>query len=201
MELLYFANPWCSWCWGFAPTLEAVTANHPDIRLTVALGRLDINPSKPLSSKVRASIAEHWSHVHEMTGQPFAFETLERPDLTYDTTQACQALMLVRQNYPALAHAFLVRLGERYFRLGHDLTRVDLLSEAAAEFGLPKAAVQEALSSGTLQETMLAEWSQTERLGVGGYPTLLLLGQGKPRVLTIGWADTPQIEQALAAVH
>jgi len=198
MELLYFANPWCSWCWGFAPTLDKVAARHPDIRLTVALGRLDVEPGKPLSAKARASIGEHWSNVHELSGQPFDFEILKRPSLAYRTDLACQALMLVRQNYPALAHPFLSRLGERYFRLGQDLASIDILSEAAGEFGLPRADVAEALKTGALCQAMLAEWDQTAALGVAGYPTLLLLGRGKPRVLTVGWADACQIERALA---
>ena len=29
-QLIYFADPMCSWCWGFSPAMEAVTAKYGD---------------------------------------------------------------------------------------------------------------------------------------------------------------------------
>ena len=41
VELLYFANPMCSWCWGFAPVIRHIVQEHREaVRLTVALGAL-----------------------------------------------------------------------------------------------------------------------------------------------------------------
>ena len=42
-----------------------------------------------------------------------------------------------------------------------------------------------------------AEWQQTARLGVTGYPTLLAFAGGRPEVVTIGWRPPQEV---LAAV-
>ena len=170
---------------------------HPRLRLSVALGRLGVDDSEPLSTKARASIGEHWRHVAELSGQPFDHNTLAQPSLTYNTAPASQALMLVRETYPNLAHPFLGRLGERFFKLGHDIADMKVLSSAAGEFGLNESEVYNALSRQSLLPLMTHEWAQTEKLGVTGYPTLLALGSGKPQVVTIGWISAENVLENL----
>lgn len=197
MELLYFANPYCSWCWGFAPVLDELRDRKPDLRISLALGSLGVRDDKPLSDRAREEIGEHWNHVTELSGQPFDHEVLQKPGLTYDTKPACQAVMLVRQAYPVLATAFLGRLGERFFACGDDLSDPFLLGEAAAEFGMQASDVAEKLRSAGLVEAMAEEWQQTARLGVTGYPTLIKLDQGRAEALTIGWASADDIAARL----
>lgn len=179
--------------------LEQVRAQHPELRLTVGLGSLGVNDLKPLSDKARTVIDEHWRHVTELSGQPFDHDVLKRPDLTYDTKPASQALMLVRQAYPALSQAFLVRLGERFFLHGLDLTSPANLADIVAEFGLDRVEIEAALRANKLAPELLIEWQQTEKLGITGYPTLLALANGQVEVITIGWCDAASLLKKLSA--
>jgi protein-disulfide isomerase-like protein with CxxC motif len=37
MHLLYFADPLCSWCYGFGPELAKLLERHPDTRLDLVI--------------------------------------------------------------------------------------------------------------------------------------------------------------------
>jgi putative protein-disulfide isomerase len=40
MRLLYFADPLCSWCYGFGPELARLLAAHADATLELVMGGL-----------------------------------------------------------------------------------------------------------------------------------------------------------------
>ncbi|HRY23475.1 MAG: DsbA family protein [Geminicoccaceae bacterium] len=195
LELLYFANPMCSWCWGFAPAVQALAeAGH---RITLAQGSLGADRARPMRPEDKASVRQHWEHVAERSGQPFDFGFFGRDGFVYDTEPACRAVEVVRRTFPALALPAFARLQERFYALGHDVTDPSLLRAAAAEFGIAPEAFDRGFAAAETADRVAAEWQQTARLGVTGYPTLLAFAGGRPEVVTIGWRPP---EEVLAAV-
>lgn len=191
LELLYFANPMCSWCWGFQPVVR--TLAERGYAITVALGSLGADRARPMREVDKAEVEKHWQHVIERTGQPFDFGFFDREGFVYDTEPPSRAIAVVRRRYPALALPFLGRLQERFYALGQDITDPDLLREAAGEFGLEAATFEAAFGEPSTRAEIAAEWRQTAELGVTGYPTLLALQPGRPQVVTIGWRPAADI--------
>lgn len=195
LDLLYFANPMCSWCWGFAPAVRALTeAGH---RVTLALGSLGADRARPMRAADKAEVRQHWQHVAEASGQPFDFGFFERDGFVYDTEPACRAVQVVRGRFPALALPAFGRLQERFYALGHDITDEALLRDAVAEFGIPPELFDAGFEAPETAGLVAAEWQQTAALGVTGYPTLIAFEAGRPEVVTIGWRPP---EEVLAAV-
>lgn len=193
-ELLYFANPMCSWCWGFRPSLAAVRERWPELPVTVALGALDPGrASRPMGSKDKAYVREHWQRVRESSGQPFDFAFFEREGFVYDTEPACRAVAIVRRAYPALAFDFLGRLQELFYASNVDITDPARLREAAAEFGVDGESFDAAFGSSSAAAEVRREWHETARLGVTGYPTLVWLHGGRARLASLGWQPPAQL--------
>ena len=162
--------------------------------LTLAMGSLGADRAqRPMHDEDKASVREHWLHVHERSDQPFDFGFFERSGFVYDTEPPSRAVALVRGRYPALVVAFFGRLQERFYALGQDVTDPAILAEAAGEFGIGDEAFAGAFDSPALRASVAAEWQQTARLGVTGYPTLLALGAGKPHVIAIGWRPADEV--------
>jgi len=198
LQLLYFANPMCSWCWGFDPVMRAIAGRgHP---VTVALGSLGADRARPMRPADKAAVRGHWEHVVERSGQPFDMRFFERDGFVYDTEPPSRALAVVRRHAPGLALPFLGRLQERFYALGQDITDRLVLREAAADFGMDGAAFDAAHGDPTIAAEVAAEWQQTARLGVSGYPTLLALRRGKPAVVTIGWRPLAEVQASLDAL-
>ncbi len=191
LQLLYFANPMCSWCWGFQPVVHALVERG--FPITVALGSLGADRARPMRDIDKATVREHWEHVQERTGQPFDFGFFARDGFVYDTAPPCRAIAVVRSRYPALALPFVGRLQERFYAMGQDMTDPVVLREAAGEFGVEADHFDAVFNDPTTAAEVAAEWQQTARLGVTGYPTLLALRPGKPEVITIGWRPLAQV--------
>jgi putative protein-disulfide isomerase len=188
VELLYFANPMCSWCWGFAPALRAVGERFPDLPVTVALGSLGADrASRPMTERDREYVRHHWERVHELTGQPFDFSFFGREGFVYDTAPPSRALLVIRQRFPGVVLPALHRMQELFYAQGVDITDRDELRRIAASFGIEPETFDALFDSAEVHAALAREWEQTARLGVAGYPTLLALAGGRARVVTIGW--------------
>src|SRR5262245_30506309 len=64
-HLLYFADPMCSWCYGFAPVITAL-AEHFAGRLPVKLvmGGLRAGNTRPMQPQDKDYIRNAWTRVH-----------------------------------------------------------------------------------------------------------------------------------------
>lgn len=194
VELLYFANPMCSWCWGFAPAMRAVCERWPGLRVTVALGSLGADrASRPMDARDRAFVRSHWERVREVSGQPFDLAFFERERFVYDTAPASRALALIRSRYPDLALAALHRIQELFYARNVDVTDPARLREIAGEFGVDNETFDALFDSPALRAAVAHEWEEVARLGVTGYPTLLALVDGRARVASLGWRPVGEL--------
>lgn len=199
MELLYFANPMCSWCWGFSPVIQTLRSRHSGrFRLTVATGPLGRSTGEPMRDKDKQAVRKHWQHVIELTGQPFDVSFFDRDGFVYDTAPACRALALMRASYPALAPVFLHRLQERFYAFNDDITDPDRLSAIAGDFGQDVAEFRERLDDPALADAVHREWQQTVSMGVTGYPMLLAMNDGRAHALAVGCQTIEHVEHELA---
>jgi putative protein-disulfide isomerase len=198
-EIIYFANPMCSWCWGFAPVVRQIRKTFEEkVRITLALGSLG-DRSHPMGVDDKERVRHHWEHVIELTGQPFDFTFFDREGFVYDTEKPSRAVALVRSHYPALAVDFLQRLQELFYARNQDITDEDLLASAAGEFGVESDVFKEAYKESALAQFVEREWQEVAQVGVTGYPTLLAVGKGRPKVITIGCRPADQVMPEIAA--
>jgi putative protein-disulfide isomerase len=198
VELLYFANPMCSWCWGFAPVVGHLAEHHRHrIRITLALGALG-RGREPMRPQDKAFVRGHWEHVAELTGQPFDFAFFDREGFVYDTEPACRAVATVRAAHPDLALPYLHALQRAFYAENRDVTAADELRRVAEAVGCDGEAFEAAFAAPPTRAAVAEEFDQTARLGVTGYPTLLALADGRARVVSLGCRSLAGVEKALA---
>ena len=113
-HLLYIFDPMCSWCYGFAPVIEAI-AEHFGDRLPVKLmvGGLRAGNTVAMTAKDRDYIRGAWTRVGAASGQPFDFAFFDREHFVYDTEPACRAVVTVRSMAPDKALAFKAAVSAR----------------------------------------------------------------------------------------
>lgn len=192
-QLVYFANPMCSWCWGFAPVVRHIRETYAGrVETVLALGALG-DRTRPMREKDKEYVRGHWEHVHALTGQPFDQAFFDREGFVYDTERPSRAVAVVRERWPGLAIPFLERLHERFYACNEDITDAAVLADAAGEFGLAADEFAEAWGSEAMRALVAREVQEVAALGVAGYPTLLALGHGRPKVLALGCRPKDQV--------
>lgn len=201
--LWYFADPMCSWCWGFSPVIEAIRQAYRErAKLALVLGGLRPGTREAMSPSQREEILHHWHAVHERTGQPFAFDGALPGGFVYDTEPASRAVVAVSTLRPD--HTFdMFRSVQQAFYVGQqDVTRDEVLAALAARQGIDARHFLDALHSESVRQTTLAHFRQARDWGVRGFPTLILQTESAYRLLTSGWQSfaelEPTIERALA---
>jgi putative protein-disulfide isomerase len=195
-HLIYFADPMCSWCWGFAPTMAAVQDRYEGILpIRLIMGGLRPGADTPMSEAAKQGVRPHWAHVTEASGQPFDYAFFEREDFIYDTDPAARAVVVMRALRPSKALDLLERLQRAFYAENQDVTDPQVLADLAAEFGLDR---DEFIALHASQETKAETWRDyaiAQRAGVTGFPTLI----GGPDaggvfgVVTRGFAPTQSV--------
>jgi putative protein-disulfide isomerase len=172
-ELLYFADPMCSWCYGFGPVMAAL-AQHFDGRLPVRLvmGGLRAGNTAPMRDKDRAYIRDAWRRVGEASGQPFDTAFFEREHFIYDTEPACRAVVTARRLAPARALAFMAAVSSAFYAENRDVTRESVLGDVAAEQGLDRDAFHAELVSPEARDETFRDFLTAKQAGVEGFPLL-----------------------------
>ncbi len=174
-HLIYFADPMCSWCWGFAPVIETVREAFGDaLPIRLVLGGLRPGEATPMTDEARERLRGHWVEVTRASGQPFGEDALSWPGFVYDTDPAARAVVILRRRAPGRELEALHRLQEAFYLQGSDVTDLEVLASHAAAFGLAaEDFMAEMESERAVQETW-RDYAIAQRAGVSGFPTLIL---------------------------
>lgn len=200
-QLIYFADAMCSWCYGFAPVIDAIRAAHPDLPIALINGGLRPGNTKVMAAKDNSTIRSHWEHVQQASGQPFDFSLFDRDDFLYDTESAARAVVLVRnragdtQEGRALTLDFFARVQRAFYAEGRDVTRPEVLADLAAGFNFDRAAFLAAFGEEEAKVQAWTDFQVAQRTGITGFPTLIA-GTGKED----GWGLVTQGYQPAPAV-
>lgn len=187
-RLLYVMDPMCSWCWGFAPVVEALAeqAAAAGVPLQVVVGGLR-RDQVAIDAAARVRYLGYWQAVNASTGQLFDFERGLPEGLVYDTEPACRALVTARQLDAASAWTLLKLVQQAFYTEGADVTQASVLVQLAEQAGIPRIEFAEAFDSQAMQEATAADFTWVQDLGIAGFPTLLAERDGQLALLTNGY--------------
>ena len=187
-RLLYVMDPMCSWCWGFAPVVEALAeqAAAAGVPLQIVVGGLR-RDQVAIDAAARVRYLGYWQAVNASTGQLFDFERGLPEGLVYDTEPACRALVTARQLDAASAWTLLKLIQQAFYTEGADVTQAGVLVQLAEQAGIPRIEFAEAFDSQAMQEATAADFTWVQDLGIAGFPTLLAERDGQLALLTNGY--------------
>ena len=200
LNLVYFADPMCSWCYGFGPQLEALidheTASR-QVTLDLTMGGLRPYNKAVMDAESKAAVLEHWAHVRDATGLPFNDAAIQAEGFVYDTEPACRAVVAVRQLDAARSLDYFHAVQRAFYAEGQDTTREDVLAGVAIRCGIADGAFREAFRSPAMREATRDDFALAQKVGVEGLPTLCVdIGQ-RLYLLTRGYARAEAIEEGL----
>ena len=201
MQLRYYGDPLCSWCYGFGPELTRLLERRPDLQVQLVMGGLRPYNREPMSLAFRTMLREHWNHVAVASGLPFSQAVLDRDDFVYDTEPACRAVVTARQLFPAQALAVMKAIQLAFYRDGLDATSADVLADIAAAHGYDRATFRAAFDSEPMRRETRADFAATQSLGVTGFPTLALSRGEELYLVTSGFVTHDVLEYRVAEIE
>ena len=206
-RLIYFADPMCSWCWGFSPIIEKIAADYGEqLPIRVVMGGLRAGNKRPMDQQMKNDIQSHWLNVHECTGQKFNTTFFQRNQFVYDTGPACRAVVAAHRIQAGCELAFLKTLHKAFYCHDIDLTDSSVLMQIAVDFGFTKEQFAQSFSSDECSRELAASFSLVLQNGIRAFPALLGGSEAdRFMVLTHGYKSfeelRPSLERLLNARH
>ncbi len=186
-EIIYFGDPMCSWCWGFAPTIDRINLDYAESApLSIVLGGLHAYDSDPMNDEYKATIKHHWEDVNRATGAEFDYRFFDRDGFVLDTEPACRAAATVRRMDKTKMLGFYESVSRSFYSENKDTTSLDTFKALADEAGLDEEEFSRLFESDEMKQETLNDFSMSQSLGVTGFPTLVVMeGDGEDQKLAL----------------
>jgi putative protein-disulfide isomerase len=196
--LWYFADPMCSWCWGFSPVIETLRERyHAQMKIALVLGGLRPGETAPMTAAGREDILHHWRAVQARTGQPFRFEGALPDGFVYDTEPASRAVVTVGGLDPTLIFALFKAIQTAFYAEGRDVTQPAVLVELATGLGVDADVFLQAFDSDEARSKTLAHFRQARQAGVRGFPALILQQDSQLHPIANGCQPLDTVREAI----
>ncbi|MEQ1649428.1 MAG: DsbA family protein [Hyphomicrobiaceae bacterium] len=191
-HFLYVADPLCSWCYGFAPVISAITKHFDDrLPLRLVMGGLRAGNTRPMRDDDKAYIRNAWTKVGGTTGRPFDTAFFDRDGFIYDTEPVCRAVVTVREwpeQAPVSPLTLKDRLSSAFYAHNRDVTDPSVLADIAAEAGFDRQAFFDRLQSPDMRNLTFRDFLTSQQMGVEGFPMLAAgTEQGGYALITHGY--------------
>lgn len=187
----------CSWCWGFAPTLDRLVDRFA-IPMETVVGGLRPGPdAETLDDRMRSYILDHWRHVAEATGQPFDETGLDRSDWRYDTELPAIATVRMRHEHPDETFRFFKRLQRAFYAEAIDITDPTAYRSLLEGFDVDADRFVADLETKEWKRSAWNDFSRSQSYGIQGFPSLLVQIDSSVTIVTRGYAPYETLEPAL----
>jgi putative protein-disulfide isomerase len=187
--LWYFADPMCSWCWGFSPVLDQIKAHYGDkLKVALMMGGLRPGTTEPMTPESREEILHHWHQVKKLTGQKFNFDGAMPDGFIYDTEPSSRAVIVVSEINSEATLPFFKKVHEAFYVGQKNVADGGVLAELASSFSIDNQEFAEKFNSDELKSKTQQHFQKTRQAEVRGFPTLVLNTESDFKKISTGYS-------------
>ena len=195
-ELIYVADPMCSWCWGFQPVLEKVLNVAGDIPVQYVMGGLARDSDEPMSEETRHYIQGQWNLVTETTGANFNWDFWEACEPRRSTYPACRAV--IAAGLQGRTRAMFEAIQRAYYQEARNPSENATLVALADEIGLDKRRFEYDLTSEVTESLLQDDFTLRRSLTVREFPSLVIKHDTTQTWIVKGYANSETTLSRLA---
>jgi len=180
--VVYVADAYCGWCWGFAQRVaEFEAANRDKVLFTAISGGLFVGGRAGALSDY-PHIPDANARIARITGAVFGHPyqaLLAEGTMVMNSEDAGAALAALRRQAPERAIHWVHELQDAFYGKGLSLSDRATIADIARRNGLDAGRVEAALLDGTAMAEARGDFALARELGATSYPTLLFLHAGQ----------------------
>ncbi len=200
LDVLYFTDPDCSWCWATEPVVKKMLEEYPgQVRVVYKMGGLLESWDTFFDARNQIGrpeqVAPHWVEVAQRSGMPID-ERIWYEDPPGSTYPGCIAFKAALLQDERLAEAFLRRLREAVMTERRNISKESVLFELAEPLGLEMSRFQFDYRAGDARETFFQDLSEGRTRGITGFPTMVVVNKDHEEIVLGGYRPYADYEQA-----
>jgi putative protein-disulfide isomerase len=195
-ELLYVADPMCSWCFAFAPQLEQIQTDlRPGIGFRIVLGGLAPDDDTPMSQEMCGYIKSAWRSIEERTSTRFNWDYWDHNQPSRSTWPACRAVLAASPRGPEMFQA----IQRAYYQEAKDPSKLDVLLAIASDLAFDVPSFATAIQAPVTREALQQEFQLRDQLGARSFPSVALRQGEQLTLLTSGWVEEAALRDQLGS--
>lgn len=200
LGFVYVGDAMCSWCWGFAPAIEAlIEATGLPVQL-VNGGLRPGEAAEAMTPGMQTFLEGCWTQVHEASDQPFDHAGLTKPaGWRYDTLNPACAIVTMRRMAPSWELELYHRLQRAFYAQNIDITDPGTWAPLLDGMGVDPDEFRLEATSTAAKKAAWTDFSQARSWGITGFPALLVREGTELSLVTKGWAPTEPLVDAVQA--
>jgi len=201
LDIFYYTDPDCSWCWATEPLIKKIKEEYiGQIRLTYRMGGLLEKWDNFFDSLNQIGrpeqVAPHWVEVAKRSGMPID-EKIWYEDPPTSTYPGCIAYKAALFQDELRAEIYLRRLREAVLTERRNISREGVLFELAEEVGLDMDKFREAFLTGPAQEAFMEDLREARGRGINGFPSLVMRNSLGQEITLVGYRPYKDYEIAM----
>ena len=174
--IYYIHDPMCSWCWGFAPTLDRLEASlSPTVTLKRVLGGLAPDSQVDMPLEMQLGLQQTWRQIQSyIPNTQFNFDFWTQNTPRRSTWPACRAVIAARMQDAKLEKPMIAAIQQAYYLEAQNPSNDTVLIELAIRVGCDEKQFTQQLNSQECIDLLREEMVFSQQLGVSGFPSLIL---------------------------
>lgn len=199
-SLIYVGDTLCSWCYGFAPELDAFVKNHPELTLRMVQGGLRPNGME-MVHEMEDFLKSHWIEIEQRTGQPFSFDLFQNEDFVLDTEPASRAVVVCRMMAPEKELEFFKAVQIAFYVKNRNTNKIETFLEVAQEFELDTQKFAELFESEEAKYTTKTDFQLSAEMGIKGFPSVVVKLGKQFFMIANGFRELKDLEEVYTNVQ
>ncbi|MDC1067899.1 DsbA family protein [Candidatus Kapabacteria bacterium] len=177
-KILYIFDPLCGWCYPMADVInKSITKYSNDFDFEIISGGMVLGERAGKIGEKFAYVNDAYKSVESHTGAKFGpafLKELEKGELMMSSLEPSIALQVVKELDPSSAFKFAHSLQNALYFDGIDLTSFDNLLKIAKDNNVDENDFTDLYNSEDYSRKTLSDFEFASKLGVNGFPTILL---------------------------
>lgn len=190
-SIIYAHDPMCAWCWAFRPAYEIIERVFLEkVDIVRLLGGLAPDTDQPMSEEMRSYMESTWRGISQhVPGTQFNFDFWRHCEPRRSTYPACRAVIAARQQGDEYDRKMTSAIQHAYYLKAQNPSDTSTLVGLASILGLDRERFVEDLVSDATQKTFGREMQYVRSLNIRGFPTLLVVVNGRAHSVTVQHND------------
>ena len=196
-EIIFVVDPMCSWCWGFAPVIEALRKSDA-FTFSLVLGGLRGKGEMTWDESSKRYLQGHWEQVAKSTGQPFSNTLFEKDHFDYDTYPACKAVLSVRELFGIQkSFDYLHSLQKAFYTKGQDITQAEVLIDLLDVIDIDIEKFETFYKSERAQTLIEHDFSKACSMGANAFPSVVMIDKEGHMVCQKGYRNLQEMKKLI----
>ncbi len=195
-KIIYFGDPLCSWCYGFAEEITKVVDHFKkELKFELVMGGL-----RPFGKEKMPDLAEmlqhHWKQVHERSGAHFRYELLKSKTFVYDTEPPSRAVVTMQHLNPSESFEFYKDIQKTFYYDNKDTSLLDTYGPLL-KGRISKEEFATAFNSDKIKKKTKEMFEYSQKLGIRGFPSTVLLFEDQLNLVANGYIEAESLIEGI----